>query len=250
MQEVFSGPFFPALVDESWFQFAEPDDGQTVTRVQELARKHNMVIVAPFYERDGGRLFNTAAVIDADGTFLGKYRKSQIPLGDGFNEKYYFRPGDLGLPVFDTAFCKVGIYVCYDRHFPAGFRILKERGAQVVFVPSATVASTSQKIWEHEAMIRAYDAHLFVVFINRVGQEGIGDLRDTRFYGTSLIVDPNGWGILAKGSEDKDEVVSAKVNVYRSILNADSRYQTWRDEREDLGITQVAQRRRPLYKSP
>jgi len=154
LQEIFYGPYFPAEQNTKWYDTAERDDGPTVRRMQELAKRHKMVLVVPFYEEaQTGVYYNTAAVIDADGTYLGKYRKHHLPQvaagppGCGFWEKYYFRPGNLGFPVFNTAFAQVGVYVCYDRHFPEGARVLGLHGAEIVFNPSATVAGLSEYLW-------------------------------------------------------------------------------------------------------
>ena len=131
----------------TWYELAEQiPDGPTTKLMQELAKKHGMVIVVPIYEEEmTGVYYNTAAVIDADGKYLGKYRKNHIPhVGPGFWEKFYFRPGNLGYPVFDTRVGKVGVYICYDRHFPEGARVLGLNGAEIVFNPSATVAGLSR----------------------------------------------------------------------------------------------------------
>jgi predicted amidohydrolase len=126
LQEVFNTPYFPATIDDRWFESAEAvPDGPTTRAMCEAAKKHGMVIVSPVYERDrSGRRYNTAAVIDADGEYLGKFRKIHIPKIGKYDEKYYFADGDLGYPVFDTAIGKVGVYICYDRHFPEGWRAL------------------------------------------------------------------------------------------------------------------------------
>ena len=110
--------------------------------MQDLARELNMVLVVPVYEvEQEGVYYNAAAVIDADGSYLGKHRKNHIPQVNGFWEKYYFRPGNLGYPVFDTAVGKIGVYICYERHFPEGWRALGLGGAKIVFNPSATTAA-------------------------------------------------------------------------------------------------------------
>ena len=139
-QEVFNAPYFCQVQETEHYRWAEPvPDGPTVQRMQALARETGMVLVVPVFEiESAGNYYNTAAVIDADGTVLGKYRKHHIPQVHGFWEKYYFRPGNLGWPVFDTAVGKVGVYICYDRHFPEGWRALGLAGAQIVFNPSAT----------------------------------------------------------------------------------------------------------------
>ena len=125
-QELFYGPYFCQVQDPQFFAFTEQvPDGPTTQRFCQLAAELNMVLVVPVYEQDGvGVYYNTAAVIDADGSYLGKYRKTHIPHLPGFWEKFYFRPGNLGYPVFDTAVGKVGVYICHDRHFPEGARAL------------------------------------------------------------------------------------------------------------------------------
>ncbi len=129
-----------------------------------------MVIVVPLYEEEmTGVYYNTAAVIDADGTYLGKYRKNHIPQVAGFWEKFFFKPGNLGYPVFKTAYCKLGVYICYDRHFPEGWRALALNGAEYVVNPSATVAGLSQYLWEIEQPAAAVANGYYVGAINRVG---------------------------------------------------------------------------------
>jgi N-carbamoylputrescine amidase len=151
MQEIFTGPYFCAEQSTRWYDAVEGiPDGPTTRLMQEIAKKHEMVIIVPLYEEDGaGIYYNTAAVIDADGTYLGKYRKNHIPhCAPGFWEKFYFRPGNLGYPVFKTRYADVGVYICYDRHFPEGARELGLNGAEIVFNPSATVAGLSVYLWK------------------------------------------------------------------------------------------------------
>ena len=141
LQELFYGPYFCAEQDARWYELTERiPDGPTTKLMQKIAAKHRMAIVVPIYEEQmPGVYFNTAAVIDADGEYLGKYRKHHIPhCHPGFWEKFYFTPGDLGYPVFQTRHAKVGVYICYDRHFPEGARALGLNGAELVFIPSAT----------------------------------------------------------------------------------------------------------------
>ena len=141
-QELFYGPYFCQVQDPQYYSYTELiPDGPTTKRMQDLAKQTGMVLVVPMYEEDekaSGIYYNTAAVIDADGKYLGKYRKTHIPHVKGFWEKFYFRPGNLGYPVFETAVGKVGVYICYDRHFPEGARALGLNGAEMVFIPSAT----------------------------------------------------------------------------------------------------------------
>ena len=143
-QELFYGPYFCQVQDPQYYSYTELiPDGPTTKRMQDLAKQTGMVLVVPMYEEDeqaSGIYYNTAAVIDADGKYLGKYRKTHIPHVKGFWEKFYFRPGNLGYPVFETAVGKVGVYICYDRHFPEGARALGLNGAEMVFIPSRHVA--------------------------------------------------------------------------------------------------------------
>ena len=139
-QELFYGPYFCQVQDATFYDYAEfVPEGPTTQRFMALAAELNMVMILPVYEMEQeGVLYNTAAVIDADGTYLGKYRKTHIPQVSGFWEKFYFRPGNLGFPIFDTAVGRIGVYICYDRHFPEGWRALGLAGAKIVFNPSAT----------------------------------------------------------------------------------------------------------------
>ena len=153
LQELFYGPYFCAEQDAKWYELTEPiPDGPTTKLMQELAKKYGIVLVVPMYEEDlTGVYYNSASVIDADGSYLGKFRKMHIPhCAPGFWGKFYFRPGNLGYPVFETAVGKVGVYICYDRHFPEGARCLGLNGAEIVFNPSATVAGLSEYLWKLE----------------------------------------------------------------------------------------------------
>ena len=174
-QEVFNAPYFCQVQEPEHYRWAEPvPDGPTVRRMQELARETGMVIVVPVFEvEQSGFYYNTAAVIDADGTFLGKYRKHHIPQVKGFWEKYYFKPGNVGWPVFDTAVGKVGVYICYDRHFPEGWRQLGLNGAQLVYNPSATSRGLSAYLWQLEQPAAAVANEYFIAAINRVGAGGV-----------------------------------------------------------------------------
>jgi N-carbamoylputrescine amidase len=232
LQELFYGPYFCAEQETHWYQMTEKvPDGPTTKLIQKLAKKHGMVIVAPVYEEDQpGVYYNTAAVIDADGKYLGKYRKTHIPhCQPGFWEKFYFRPGNLGYPVFETAFAKVGVYICYDRHFPEGARALGLNGAEIVFNPSATVAGLSEYLWKLEQPAHAVANGYFVGAINRVGVEAPWKIGE--FYGQSYFVDPRGQ-FLATGPRDKDAVVTADLNL-DMIEEVRSVWQFYRDRRPD-----------------
>ncbi|MGK5084555.1 nitrilase-related carbon-nitrogen hydrolase [Bdellovibrionota bacterium FG-1] len=231
LQEIFNGPYFCATEDKEWYAAAEGvPDGPTVKIIQQQAKKYNMVIVAPVYEKEQrGVYYNTAPVIDADGSYLGKYRKIHIPQGSSFCEKYYFKPGNLGFPVFKTKYATIGAYICYDRHFPEGARALALRGAEIIFNPSATIKSTSQYMWKIEQPGLACANGVYVATINRHGWEE--PWRHGEFYGTSYIVDPKG-RIIAEGSEDRDEVVVAECDL-DLIDEVRHNYQFFRDRRPD-----------------
>src|SRR5215207_8511075 len=182
-QEVFNAPYFCQVQEAEHYRWAEPvPDGPTTVRMQALAKETGMVLVVPVFEiESAGNYYNTAVVIDADGSYLGKYRKHHIPQVKGFWEKFYFRPGNLGYHVFDTAVGKVGVYICYDRHFPEGWRELALNGAHMVFNPNATKPGLSNRLWEVEGPCAAVANEYFVGAINRVGTEPLGD---NDFYGS------------------------------------------------------------------
>ncbi len=230
-QEVFTGPYFCPSQDIKWYGLAEEiPNGPTTKLMCDLAKKHKMVIVVPIYEKEmTGVYYNTAAVIDADGKYLGKYRKHHIPQVKGFWEKFFFKPGNLGFPVFDTMYGKVGVYICYDRHFPEGARALGLNGAEIVFNPSATVAGLSQYLWEIEQPAHAVANGYFVAAINRVGKEAPWNIGE--FYGSSYFVGPKG-KIIAQASKDKDELLIADLNM-DDIQEIRDLWQFYRDRRPE-----------------
>ncbi|HEY3746725.1 MAG TPA: nitrilase-related carbon-nitrogen hydrolase [Gemmatimonadaceae bacterium] len=232
MQEIFTGPYFCAEQNTRWYDATEKiPDGPTTRLMQEVAKKYSMVVISPIYEEDEtGVYYNTAAVIDADGTYLGKYRKSHIPhTAPGFWEKFYFRPGNLGYPVFKTQYADIGVYICYDRHFPEGARELGLNGAEIVFNPSATVAGLSEYLWKLEQPAHAVANAFFVGAINRVGTEKPWNIGE--FYGQSYFCDPRGQ-IVAQASRDRDELVTAELDLdkIREVRNV---WQFYRDRRPE-----------------
>ena len=233
LQELFYGPYFCQVQDADYYSYTEAIPGGPTTQLlQDVARQHSIVIVAPMYEEEHpGIYYNTAAVIDADGSYLGKYRKTHIPhCLPGFWEKFYFTPGDLGYPVFDTRYARVGVYICYDRHFPEGARALGLGGAEIVFEPSATTAGHSEYLWEIEQKSHAVANGYFVGTNNRVGREAPWNIGD--FYGKSYFCDPRG-NILAQGSRDKDELVVADLDL-EVIDEVRTQWQFYRDRRPEL----------------
>ncbi|UGQ12886.1 acyltransferase [Yinghuangia sp. ASG 101] len=230
-QELFNAPYFCQVQDAEHHKWAEPvPDGPTTARMSALARELGMVLVVPVFEAESpGFHYNTAAVIDADGTVLGKYRKHHLPQLPGFWEKFYFRPGNLGWPVFDTAAGRIGVYICYDRHFPEGWRALGLAGAQLVYNPSATSRSLSSHLWRLEQPAAAAANEYFVAAINRVGVEEYGD---NDFYGTSYFVDPRGRLVGAPAS-DRDEELLVRDLDFGTIDEVRREWAFYRDRRPD-----------------
>jgi N-carbamoylputrescine amidase len=230
LQEIFCGPYFCPSQDSKWCDTAEPIPGPTMDVLAPYAKKYKMVIVVPVYEREmAGVYYNSAGVLDADGSYLGKYRKNHIPHTNQFWEKFFFKPGNMGYPVFKTRYATVGVYICYDRHFPEGARLLGLNGAEIVFNPSATVAGLSQYLWKLEQPAHAVANGYFMGCSNRVGTEAPWNIG--KFYGTSYFVDPRG-NFLATGSEDKDELVVAEMNL-DLIEEVRRTWQFYRDRRPD-----------------
>ena len=238
LQEIFYGPYFCAEQDTRWYEIAEQiPDGPTIKLMQELAKQHKMILVVPIYEVDmTGVYYNTAAVIDEHGEYLGKYRKHHIPhCNPGFWEKFYFKPGNLGYPVFETSAGKIGVYICYDRHFPEGARELGLNGAEIVFNPSATVAGLSEYLWKLEQPAHAVANQYYVGAINRVGTEEPWNIGE--FYGQSYFCNPCGQ-IMIEGSRDKDEVIVADLDL-DMIEEVRNTWQFYRDRRPE-SYTQIS----------
>lgn len=231
-QEIFNTPYFCAEQQTRWYEAVEKvPDGPTVQMMQSVAKEYGMVLIVPIYEEEiSGVYYNTAAVIDADGKYLGKYRKTHIPhVAPGFWEKFYFRPGNLGYPCFDTAFARIGVYICYDRHFPEGARCLGLNGAEIIFNPSATVAGLSEYLWKLEQPAHAVANGYFVGAINRVGTEAPWNIGE--FYGQSYFCDPRGQ-MLAVGTRDQDELIIADLDMDK-IKEVRNTWQFYRDRRPD-----------------
>ncbi|MBA3457401.1 MAG: acyltransferase [Deltaproteobacteria bacterium] len=230
LQEIFNGPYFCPGQDKRWYDAAEAVPGPTCETLSKIAAKYQMAMVVPLYEREqAGVYYNTAAILDADGSYLGKYRKTHIPQTSGFWEKYFFRPGNTGYPVFKTRYATIGAYICYDRHFPEGARALGLAGAEIVYNPSATVAGLSQHLWKIEQPAHAIANGYYVGAINRVGTEAPWNIG--KFYGNSYFVNPRG-EIIACGSEDNDELVVAELDL-DMIEEVRRTWQFFRDRRPD-----------------
>jgi len=236
LQEIFNGPYFCPSQDAHWYDIAESVPGPTTELMGRFAKQYGMAMVVPVYEREqAGVYYNTAAVYDNDGSYLGKYRKNHIPHTSGFWEKYFFKPGNLGYPVFQTRHAKVGVYICYDRHFPEGARLLGLNGAEIVFNPSATVAGLSEHLWKLEQPAHAVANQYFVGAINRVGREQPWNIGE--FYGQSYFCDPRG-KIVVQASRDNDEVVIADLDL-DMIGEVRDVWQFYRDRRPE-SYTRIA----------
>src|SRR6202166_999793 len=211
-QELFYGPYFCQVQDATYYDYAEAvPEGPTTQRFMALAAELNMVMILPVYEMEQeGVLYNTAAVIDSDGTYLGKYRKTHIHQVCGFWEKFYFRTRNLCYPVFDTAVGRIGVYICYDRHFPEGWRALGLAGAKIVVHPSATSRGLSQYLWRLEQPAAAVANEYFIGAINRVGIEPLGD---NDFYWQTYFADPRGQLVGDAAADDKDDVLVRDLDM-------------------------------------
>jgi beta-ureidopropionase len=230
LQEIFSGPYFCQEQDARWYDMAEPVPGPITEIMQERARRHQMVLIVPMYEKQmTGVYYNTAVVIDADGAILGKYRKTHIPHVGGFWEKFYFKPGNLGYPTFQTQYARIGVYICYDRHFPEPARLLGLAGAEITFNPSATTAGMSQYLWELEQPAHAVANGFYTAAINRVGVEA--DFGPGKFYGSSYFCNPRG-KIIAQANEHEDEVLVADLDM-EMIKEVRDIWQFYRDRRPE-----------------
>ena len=236
LPELFNTMYFCVETKPEYFEWAEPVPGPTTERMGALARELGIVVIAPVFERAAdGRYFNAAAVLGPDGRCLGKYRKSSIPFMDVTqsaeprgNEKYYFTLGDLGFPTFDTPFARIGILICYDRHFPEAARVLGLGGAEIVFVPTATTRM-ARYLWDVELRAHAITNVYYVCGVNKVGKDVGGSPRD--HHGNSMIVSPRG-EVLAEGSATEEDIVLADVDL--STLPAlRSLWGYYRDRRPD-----------------
>jgi len=205
LQELFSTQYFCVVQDTKYFSLAEPIPGPTTEKLAAEAKKNGITLIAPIFEEDKqvpGTYYNTAAVIDHNGRLLGKYRKTHIPQLNGYNEKFYFKPGNLGYPVFEDNGCKFGIIICYDRHFEEGPRIEALNGAEIVFVPTCT--GFYPELWELELRAHASFNTIFICGVNRCGVEF--PEQPARYYGKSLVINPTG-EVLSQAGEDESVLV-------------------------------------------
>jgi N-carbamoylputrescine amidase len=185
-QELFTTHWFPKEMNKHYFSYAEKIDGPTISKIQTLAKKNEVVLICPIFERGEEAFYNSAVIIDAGGEILGSYRKIHIPQIPLWEEKYYFSPGNLGFPIFKTKFGIIGVQICWDNFFPEGSRILALKGAQIIFSPTAA-AFASQKRWETVLSSNAISNGVYILRVNRVGSEEKQD-----FYGKSFCISPEG----------------------------------------------------------
>ena len=237
LQELFSTIYFCVEERREYLDWAEPIPGPTIDRMGELAGQTEAVLICPIFERTPeGKFFNSAAVVGPEGRLIGKYRKASIPFMDRArsseprgNEKFYFEPGDLGFPTFETPFCRIGILICYDRHFPEAARVLGLNGAEIVFVPTVTSTMT-RHLWEIELRAHAVTNLYYVCGVNKVGTDIGGSSRV--HFGSSVIINPRG-EILAQAGDRNEEVVVADVDL--SVLpELRQMWGYYRDRRPDL----------------
>lgn len=227
--EVVLDRFFPCRPDDrAALSRAEPVPGPTTERLAARARELGLVVVFNLYEEEGGRRFDSSPVIDADGTLLGVTRMLHITDYEGFHEQSYYHPGDRGLPVYDTRAGRVGVAICYDRHYPEVMRALGTAGAELVVIPQAgTTGEWPEGMYEAEVRAAAFQNGYFAALCNRVGDEG-----RLRFSGESFVVDPEG-RILARGRSGEEDLVLCDLDL-AACHRSTARRLFWRHRRPEL----------------
>lgn len=216
--ELFQGPYFCTTQDERWFATAYPAlEHPCVTQLQPIAAELGVVIPVSIFERDGPRYYNSVVILDADGTALGTYRKSHIPDGPGYQEKYYFRPGDTGFKVWDTRYAKIGVGICWDQWYPEAARAMALLGAEVLFYPTAIGSEPhdgtldTRDPWRRAMQGHAVSNIMPVVAANRIGvEQGLGD--DQHFYGSSFIADHRG-DLIADLSRTEEGIATGTIDL-------------------------------------
>lgn len=215
LPEYFATPYFPAEIDDESFDLAVPADGEFVDTIRETAAAIGTAVIAPIFElaQPGGRYYNTALVVDGDGELVGKYRKLHVFHRPGYNETYYFAPGDLGAPVFEVGGLTVGIMICYDRHFPEIARVQALRGADVVFIPTCSFGEENRKaVWTKELTGIAVANSVYVVGVNRAGSE-----QGKTHFGRSAVIDPSGGEVDALGADPETLVADLDPSVVTDV---------------------------------
>ncbi|MEM1222923.1 MAG: carbon-nitrogen hydrolase [Verrucomicrobiota bacterium] len=235
-QELFNTPYFCRTQDTACFDLAEPVPGVTTDRLASLAAELEVVLIAAIFERrSAGVYHNTAIVIDADGRYLGKYRKMHIPQDPGFEEKFYFTPGDLGYRVWDTRFGKISVLICWDQWYPEAARIAALKGAEIIFFPTAIgwlpeekaeLGAAQHNAWETVQRGHAVANGCYVAAVNRVGREG-----STEFWGQSFVSDFYGQ-VLQRAPSDSEAIVLADCDL-TELENTRRIWPFFRDRRID-----------------
>ena len=233
LQELYTSQYFPQTVNVKHYNLACSLPNESIEVMQKIAADKKLTIIVPVYEcARPGINFNTAVIVDTDGSIAGKFRKVHIPDGPQYLEKYYFTPGDLGYPVFKTTHATIGIGICWDEWFPEVARILGMKGAEIIFFPSAIGSEpdqpeySSQAAWETVIKSHGIANGLFVAAVNRVGQED-----EMNFYGGSFISNPYG-DILARGDNESDQVVAAELDL-KQIREFRDLFHFFRDRRPE-----------------
>ena len=237
LQELFQTPYFCIQYDEEIFKLAQTfENNKILDQMSKIAKDLNVVLPISFFEKDNNAYFNSIAVINADGNILGKYRKSHIPDGPGYLEKYYFNPGNTGFKVWETKFGKIGIGICWDQWFPEAARIMALKGAEILFYPTAIGDELMSKYDSASAWQRVMQGHAAanivpVVASNRIGSETVKD-QTNGFYGKSFICDRTG-NIISEASKDKEEIIIAEIDIEENHLFRRN-WGLFRDRRIDL----------------
>ncbi|MDD2708073.1 MAG: carbon-nitrogen hydrolase [Verrucomicrobiae bacterium] len=241
LQELFLTPYFCQAEDYACFQLAEPVPGPTTERLGRLARRLKVVLIAPLFERRARGIYhNTAAVIDADGRYLGKYRKMHIPDDPLFYEKFYFTPGDLGFRVWDTKYGRVGVLICWDQWYPEAARLAAMQGADILFYPTAigwhprekaALGRAQLEAWQMTQRAHAIANGCYVAAVNRVGLERSAGGGCLEFWGRSFVADPMG-RLVAEAGADCEQVVLAEAR-FDEIEETRTHWPFFRDRRID-----------------
>jgi N-carbamoylputrescine amidase len=227
LHELFAGEYFCRTEDATLFDLAEPVPGPTTERLAKVAKELKVALVASVFERRAAGVYhNTCAVLDADGSYLGKYRKMHIPDDPLYYEKFYFTPGDLGFLNFDTMYASVGVQICWDQWYPEGSRLTAMKGAQVIFYPTSIgwhphekgeVGAAQLDSWKTIQRAHAVANGIYVAVVNRVGYEGKPEKGDAglEFWGNSFVADPSGQ-VMAEAAQDKEEILVVECDPGKS----------------------------------
>jgi N-carbamoylputrescine amidase len=240
LQELFATPYFPITQDTRHFDLAGPPEGHPViARFSRLAGELGVVLPVSFFERAGQAFFNSVAIVDADGEFLGVYRKSHIPDSGGYQEKYYFSPGDTGFRVWDTAYARIGVGICWDQWFPESARCMALQGAEVLLYPTAIGSDPpapdedSRDAWQTVQRGHAIANATPLVASNRIGlEQAVGGEPSVHFYGSSFIASQTG-ALLAEASRDREEVITATIEL-DAVRYQREDWSLFRDRRPEL----------------